>query len=94
MDSAGSPDESGIVHWEFDTDSDDPAVDVAEVIAELENCEGTSLASMYDCIDGTIADLFSNPPAPEAQVQVKFSYEGYRVTINQDGSATFLKIAD
>jgi hypothetical protein len=94
MASAGNEDESGIVHREFDTDGENPSVDVASVIAELEDREVTSLSPMYDCVDDMIDELFSNPPAAEAQMQVEFTYEGYRVTINQDGSATFLKITE
>jgi hypothetical protein len=28
---------------------------------------------------------------PEAQVEVTFSYEGYRVTVTQDGTATLAR---
>jgi hypothetical protein len=94
MDTTSNRDESGIVHREFDTDRPDPEVDVASVIADIEDREVTSLPSMYDCVDDIINDLFSDPPAPEAQMQVTFTYEGYRVTINQDGTATFLKITE
>lgn len=37
-------------------------------------------------------EIFSNPPAPEAQIRITFSYEGYRVTVEQDGTAKFVAI--
>jgi hypothetical protein len=35
--------------------------------------------------------VFENPPAPEAQVEVTFSYEGYRITVEQNGRARFVQ---
>jgi len=46
---------------------------------------------MYDCIDGMLDELFSNPPAPESQMEVEFSYETYRITVEQNGAAKFVK---
>jgi|AntRauTorcE11898_2_1112593.scaffolds.fasta_scaffold103558_1 hypothetical protein len=87
-------DEMAAVHWEFDTDREDPGVDVAEVIAELEGKESTDLSPVYTTIDHMVEELFSEPPSPEAQAVLQFSYEGYRITLNQDGYATFMKITE
>ena len=87
-------DEMAAVHWEFDTDEESPSVDVAAVISELEERESTDLPAVYDTIDHLIEELFSDPPSPEAQAVLEFSYEGYRITLSQDGYATFMKIAD
>lgn len=46
---------------------------------------------MYGCVDGILDNLFSKQPAPEAQTEVEFSYEDYRITIEQDGTAKFVK---
>lgn len=83
--------EREIIHRELDTDVADPALQVAEAVAEIEGKDTTELASMYGCVDGVLDNIFTNPPAPEAQMMVKFSYETYRITIEQDGSATFVK---
>lgn len=87
-----SGDESDIVHWTFEPEQNDPTIDVAAVVAELEGKETTDLSTLYDRVDSVLDDVFADPPAPEAQFQVAFTYEGYRITINQDGSATFLKV--
>lgn len=83
--------DSEIVRQKLDTDVDDPAVQIAESVADLENKDSTELQTMYGCIDGVLDNLFSQPPAPEAQMQIEFSYETYRITINQDGVAEFVK---
>lgn len=45
---------------------------------------------MYDCIDGMFENLFSHPPAPDAQMETEFTYMTYRIAIEQDGTATFV----
>ena len=77
------------VHVTFDTDQSDPALDIVDTVAELEGVDPTELSSIYDCIDHVVDHVFSNPPAPDAHVQVSFSYEGYRITLEQDGTAVF-----
>jgi hypothetical protein len=82
-----------IVRRQFDTEQDEPATAVAETVASLEHRESTDLTTMYDCIDHVLEHVFSNPPSPEAQVQVTFTYEGYRITVDQDGGARFVRVA-
>jgi hypothetical protein len=43
------------------------------------------MATMYGCVDGVLDDLFSDPPADEARMRIEFSYEGYRISVEQDG---------
>lgn len=83
--------ESEIVHRELETNQENPAVEIAQIVAELEEKDQTDLPTIYDCIDHSIDNIFSNPPAPDAQIEVRFSYEGYRVTVEQDGDAKFVK---
>lgn len=80
-----------IVHRELDIASNSPAVEVAQAVADIEEKDSTELTTLYDCVDGMLDELFSTPPSPEAQMQVEFSYEGYRITIDQDGVAEFVK---
>jgi len=90
----GDEDEMAATHWEFDVDTGNPEVNVVEVIAELEGQDSTDLSAMYDTIDHLIEKLFYEPPSAEAQAVLQFSYEGYRITLNQDGYATFMKISE
>ncbi|WP_313692290.1 HalOD1 output domain-containing protein [Halorarum halobium] len=81
-----------IVHRKLNTDREDPAVAIAEVIADLEGTQTDELTPTYDCIDGMISALYSNPPSPEAQMTVEFTYSGYRITVEQSGTAEFVQV--
>ena len=90
-DVSGSVDEE-LVHRELDPDRDDPAVEVAEIVADLEEVSPADLPATYNCIDHVVDHIFSEPPSPEAQIVIEFSYGGYRITVEQNGSARFAKI--
>lgn len=83
--------ENEIIHRELDSEQEEPGVQIAETIAEIEGKEITDLDSMYDCVDGVLNDIFSTPPSAGAQMEVVFSFEGYRITIEQSGEVTFVK---
>lgn len=83
--------EKELVNRQLDRDAENPGTEVAEAVAELEGRDATELTTIYGCIDGVLDHVFSDPPSPEAQLEVEFSYEGYRITVRQDGSATFVK---
>lgn len=84
--------ENEIVHRELDPDGNNPTVQIVEAIMDFEGVDSTDLPTIYDCVDGMLNELFSNPPAPEAQMEVTFSYHRYRVTVEQNGNAKFVKI--
>lgn len=84
--------ERSVIHRQLDPSDPTPETDVVTVIAELEGADPADLSPLYSTIDDVISDVFSEPPAPEAQVQLTFTYEDYRITIHQDGSAEFVKV--
>lgn len=86
--------EMAATQWELDVDQDDPEVDVAEIVAELEDTDPADLRPTYDTIDSLIEQLFSDPPPPEAQAMIQFTYGDYRIDIQQSGHATFMNIAE
>ena len=81
-----------IVRRNLDKDVEDPAIAVAEVVAELKGKETVDLSTTYGCVDGVLDHLFSTPPAAEAQMEITFTYEDYRVTVAQDGTAKFVQV--
>lgn len=83
--------EREIVTRELDTDAENPGVEVAQAVADIEGTDSTDLSAIYGWVDGILDNLFSNPPSPEAQMEIAFSYEGYRITVHQDGTAKFVK---
>lgn len=85
--------EDEIVNRKLDPDRENPGVQIAEVVAELEGVDPAELTTMYGCIDGVLDHVFSDPPSQEAQLVVEFTYEGYRITIEQDGTARIVQVA-
>jgi len=80
-----------IIHRDLDTDAEEPAAEVVRVVADLEGEDPSAISNMWECTDDVLDHLFSNPPSPEAQMQIEFSYEEYRITVEQNGSARFIK---
>lgn len=78
------------IHQELARDRE-PSVQVVEIIAELEGKELVEMTPAYHHLGDVLEEIFSNPPVQEAEVEITFSYEGYRITIKQDGSAHFIK---
>ncbi len=83
--------ESEILHRTLDAAGENPAVQIVEQIMDIEGVDSTELPTIYDCVDGMLNELFSNPPSPEAQMEVTFSYHQYRITVEQNGAAKFVK---
>lgn len=83
-----------IIHRELDTTRDSPGAAIAEIVAGLEDTDSDELASVWRRIDDMLRPLFSDPPSPDTQLVVTFSYEGYRITVEQNGTARFVKISE
>lgn len=47
---------------------------------------------LWETIDHVVDHIFSDPPSPDAQVQVTFTYEGYRITVEQDGTTKLVDV--
>jgi hypothetical protein len=90
-DVSGSPEDDVVVR-QLDTDADDPALAVAEIVAELEGTDAARLQPTYDQLDHVLDHVFSTPPRPEAEIEISFTYEGYRITVEQNGRAEFRKL--
>lgn len=84
---------SDVYYRRLDTDREAPAEEISEVVAELEDTPNEELTPVWVVIDDVLQNLFSDPPSSDAEVQVAFSYEGYRIVVDQDGSATFTELS-
>jgi len=67
-----------------------PSAELIGIVAELKGVEQNELAPLYSWVDSLISDLYSSPPPAEAQAVVEFTYEGYRITLYQDGHAVLM----
>lgn len=81
-----------IVHRELETDRPEPITQIVEVVADLEGEREENLTVGYKQVDHILQHVFSDPPSPEAQVEITFSYEGYRITVEQNGNVQFVKL--
>lgn len=81
-----------IIHRVIDTERETPVVAIAEIVSEIENVSHEELTTAYEHLDHILKELFSNPPVPEAQVEISFTYEGYRINVEQDGSAQLVRV--
>ncbi|MFC6767338.1 HalOD1 output domain-containing protein [Natrinema soli] len=85
--------DGGVIRRQLDTNQEDPAAQLVEVIADIDDVEPMELAPIYYRIDGLITGLFSSPSPLEANAHVAFSYEGYRIRVHQDGTVTVRELA-
>ncbi|SEO19079.1 hypothetical protein SAMN05216388_100969 [Halorientalis persicus] len=74
----------------FDKAEQSPVQELVTIVAELKGVEQDELDPLYSWVDGLIDSLYSSPPPAEAQGMVEFTYEGYRITLYQDGRAIFM----
>lgn len=66
-----------------------PTAQLVRIIADLKGVDDDDLDQLYSWVDSLVTDLYSSPPPAAAQATVEFTYEGYRVTLYQDGHAVF-----
>lgn len=86
------PDEEEIIHRDLDTETEEPVEQVAEIIAELEEKSVEDMTPLYQQLDHILDQIFSDPPADDAQITITFTYEDYRVTVEQNGHAKFVEV--
>jgi|GEM_PF-475983 len=84
--------EPDIVRASIEPDPKTAEHDLLELIAESEGVEIEDLPSFYEQVDHFVEMLFKRPPSSESQMQLSFSYAGYRVTVNQKGEVTLLNV--
>lgn len=89
----GDPD-VGIVRRQISTDPTEAEFDLLAVIAELEGTTEDELPSLYHELDHVVEALFETPPSPESQLQITFSYAGYRITMDQRGTVELVKVKE
>ena len=79
------PNDVGIIRRRIDPDPATAEYDLLEIIAELEGSEIEGLPSLYNEVEHVVETMFKTPPSERAQIEVSFSYAGYRVSIDRHG---------
>jgi len=86
-----SESESEVYHRSiFDDETKEPTTELVSIVADLKGVEQDELNPLYNWADHLIEHLYSSPPPANAQGVVEFSYEGYRITLYQDGRAVIM----
>lgn len=84
--------DNGIFQREIDPNPETAEYALLEFIAEREGVAMDELPSLYDHVDHFVEALFEDPPAESAQMEIEFSYAGYRVTLSQEGHVTLVEV--
>jgi hypothetical protein len=81
--------DSDVVRRTLDTDAEEPTTEIIKALADIEGKDETQLGALWNCTDGVLENLFSDPPSPDAEMQVSFTFEGYRISVHQNGQVLF-----
>jgi hypothetical protein len=92
--SDGDSDDQQIHHRTIDPKTERANERLLQHVAEIEDCDLFDLPPLYNRIDDLIKDIFDSPPPSEAQAELEFSYYGYRITIDQTGDVSLMKIPE
>lgn len=84
--STDSSDDDVVTRRALDTSRDTPAIGLVEIVADVDGTDAMELTPIYDRADDLVADLFESPPEADADAELEFSYQGYRITVRQDGT--------
>jgi len=88
------PNDPGIVRRHIPPDPETSEYDFLELLAEVEGCEIEDLPSLYNEVEHVVETLFSTPPSAAAQMSISFSYAGYRITIDRNGTVQLVSVKD
>jgi len=83
-----------IVKTRIDPKSETAEYELLRIVADLEGVDIESLPSFYEQVGHFVEMLFQRPPAPEAQMEISFSYVGYRIRVTQTGQVTVLEVKE
>jgi len=83
---------SHVVRTTIDPDPKTAEHDLLEIVADLEGVVIDELPSFYTEVDHFVEMLFENPPSPASQMEITFSYAGYRITMDWRGDVKVVAV--
>jgi len=89
-----SDEDIGIVRRQIDPDPSTAEYDLLDLISELEDRDITALPALYNEVDHVVETLYKTPPAPRAQMEITFSYAGYRITMDRTGAVRVVPVKE
>ena len=85
---------TGTVYAEIAPDPSTAEFDLLELIADLEGKDIEEVPSLYTEIDHFVEMLFEVPPSSAAQMEIRLSYSGYRITVAQSGQVKLVPVKE
>ena len=92
--SAVDVDEDGILQFAIEPDPESAEYDLLSVLSEHEGVGIEELPPLYSVLDQFVGEMFDDPPSESAQLEMTFSYAGYRVTVTQGGHVTLVPVKE
>lgn len=86
--------ENGILQFDIEPDPGNAEYDLLSVLADHEGVGMDELPSLYSVLDQLVGEMFDDPPSESAQLEMAFSYAGYRITVTQGGHVTMVPVKD
>lgn len=87
-----SVDDDGMARYSIDATSESAEFELLSGLAAVEGVDMDELPSLYGTIDHLVEALYDEPPAASAQVELSFSYAGYRVHLDQRGNVRLVPV--
>lgn len=81
-----------ITHTQIEPDSTTSEYSFLELIAERRGVDIETLPPLYDEVDHFLETLFTDPPSKQAQIELEFTYCGFRIRIDQSGHVMLLEL--
>ena len=85
-------DGDGILQFGIEPNPKTAEYDLLSVLAAHEDVRMDDLPSLYSVVDQFVGEMFDDPPSESAQLELGFSYAGYRIIVTQDGHVTMVPV--
>jgi hypothetical protein len=86
--------ENGILQFEIEPDPKTAEYELLSVLTEHEGVGMDDLPPLYSVLDQFVGEMFDDPPSESAQLEMSFSYAGYRITVTQGGHVTLVPVKE
>jgi hypothetical protein len=82
-----------VAQRQLNADRGDQMIQLVELIADIDDVEPTEISPIYRDIDSLVSDFFGSQPPSRGDATLAFSYQGYRIHVQQDGRTTVRELS-
>lgn len=81
---------AGHVHrGTIDPTTEEVELTFLELVADVADCELDDLPRLWPTLGDVLRHAFATPPAESADLELEFTYFGYRIHVDRAGTITF-----